>query len=166
MAHQGEAVVAAEESAEGAAAESGPPAGLHRTCIPGASLERKKNTTTSVYFRLLPFVGLRKGILGHRLTLLRHGIVVHGWLRRITTATVLLLSSVHLGVRSHRIALLRVSVSHWRHPGCCHAAKASAHAVPHSTAATGWVATTRAVVGCPVDTNGASVKSINKQLQY
>lgn len=94
------------------------------------------------------------------LTLLRHAIVIHSWLRWVAAATVLLLSSVHLGMRSHGIALLRVSIAHGSHSRGGHAAKASAHAVSHGTTATGWVATTRTIVGCSVDANSATIKPI------
>lgn len=97
-----------------------------------------------------------------RLTLLWHSTVVHrsclGWVS--ATAVLLLLSSVHLRVSSHRVTLLRMSVGHLRHAGVLHATVAAAHPkTAHHSAASGRVAASRTVVRGLVDANGATVKS-------
>lgn len=96
-----------------------------------------------------------------RLTLLRHGTVVHrsclGWVS--TTAVLLLLSSVHLRMSSHRITLLRMSIGHLRHAGVLHATVATAHAkTADDSTASGRVATPGAVVRGLVDTNGTAIE--------
>lgn len=97
-----------------------------------------------------------------RLTLLRDGTVVHrsclGWIS--ATAVLLLLSSVHLRVSSHRVSLLRMSIGHLRHAGVLHATVAAAHPkTAHHSAASGRVAASGTVVRCLVDANGATVES-------
>lgn len=97
-----------------------------------------------------------------RLTLLRHGTVVHrsclGWVS--ATAVLLLLGSVHLRVSSHRVSLLRMSVGHLRHAGVLHATVAAAHPkAAHHSAASGRVAASGTVVRGLVDADGATVKS-------
>lgn len=155
---------AVEESVGASAVEPGPAVDHHHTCSLEASLLLKTaNVSQHIWTKCSSFIKIvceknHRGLI----TLLRHSVVVHGRLRWITAAAILLLSSVHLRVSSHRIVLLRMPVSHGSHTGSCHATKSSAHAVAHSTASTRWVATARTVVGCPINTNGASVKSVHR----
>lgn len=98
------------------------------------------------------------------LTLLRHCVVVHSRLRRVSAATILLLCRIQLGVRSHRMALLGVAVCHLRHARGRNTTIAAAHAVTTKTTAARWIASSRSVVRGLINTNSAAIESIGEAL--